>query len=152
MRLPRSLRARLTLAALLAVAIGGAIAGAVLLAAVARDGRSSIDAELRQQAAEVLRGPPGEGRFGPGERHGPEPLLAGSGTFVQLAVGNQVGYRALVVRLHSSVGLRASVDHGQRQRSLRCGTARRDGRSCEPGADREGPRRHHRRNRAVPNR
>jgi two-component system sensor histidine kinase PrrB len=90
MRLPRSLRARLTLAALLAVGIGGAIAGAVLLAAVASDGRRAVDDELRQQAAEVLRGPPGEGRFGPGDHRGPEPLLAGSGTFVQLALGDQV--------------------------------------------------------------
>jgi signal transduction histidine kinase len=90
MRLPGSLRARLTLAALLAVGLGGAIAGAVLLAAVARDGRKSVDSELRQQAAEVLRGPPGAGRFGDGDHHGPEPLLVGSGTFVQLAIGDQV--------------------------------------------------------------
>ena len=89
MRPPRSLRARLTLAALLAVALGGAIAGALLLAAVERDGRNAIDKELREQSAEVLRGPPGEGRFGRGPRGG-EPLLKGSGTFVQVAYGDDV--------------------------------------------------------------
>ncbi len=87
MRLPRSLRARLTLAALLAVAVGGAIAGGLLLAAVERDGRRTVDKELRQQAAEVLRGRPG-GRFGGGR--GREPLLAGSGSFVQVADGDEV--------------------------------------------------------------
>jgi two-component system, OmpR family, sensor histidine kinase PrrB len=89
MRLPGSLRARLTLAALLAVAIGGVIAGASLLAAVERDGRKAVDEELREQAAEVLRGPPGEGRFGHGPRGG-QPLLKGSGTFVQVAIGDEV--------------------------------------------------------------
>ena len=88
-RLPGSLRARLTLAALLAVALGGAIAGALLLAAVERDGRKAIDDELREQAAEVLRGRPGEGRFGRGPRGG-QPLLKGSGTFVQVAYGDEV--------------------------------------------------------------
>jgi len=88
-RLPGSLRARLTLAALLAVGLGGAIAGVLLLAAVERDGRRAVDEDLREQAAEVLRGPPGRGRFGGGPRHG-EPLLAGSGSFVQVAVGDQV--------------------------------------------------------------
>jgi len=91
MRPPRSLRARLTLAALLAVALGGALAGGLLLAAVERDGRRAIDDELRQQAAEVLRGPPGDrGGFGRGGRRGPDRLLAGSGSFVQVAYGNEV--------------------------------------------------------------
>jgi two-component system sensor histidine kinase PrrB len=89
MRLPRSLRARLTLAALLAVGIGGAIAGLALLAAVERDGRNAIDKELKQQAAEILRGPPGRGDFDH-DRGGQDELLAGSGTFVQLALGDQV--------------------------------------------------------------
>jgi two-component system, OmpR family, sensor histidine kinase PrrB len=89
MRLPGSLRARLTLAALLAVAIGGLIAGAFLLAAVERDGRQAVDRELREQTAEALRGPPGEGRFGRGPRGG-QPLLRGSGTFVQVAYGDEV--------------------------------------------------------------
>ncbi len=91
MKLPGSLRARLTLAALLAVALGGAIAGGLLLAAVERDGRKAVDEDLRAQAAEVLRGPPGRGRFDGGDgRHGPEPLLAGSGTFVQVAYRGEV--------------------------------------------------------------
>ena len=89
MRLPGSLRARLTLAALLAVLIGGLIAGTLLLAAVERDGRRAVDQELREQTAEVLRGPPGEGRFGRGPRGG-QPLLRGSGTFVRVAVGDEV--------------------------------------------------------------
>lgn len=89
MRLPGSLRARLTLAALLAVGIGGAIAAAVLLAAVADDGRNAVDKELKQQATEILRGPPGRGDFDR-DRGGPNSLLAGSGTFVQLALGDQV--------------------------------------------------------------
>ena len=87
MKLPGSLRARLTLAALLAVAVGGAIGGGILLAAVERDGQRTVDRELRQQAAEVLRGRPG-GRFGGPRRR--EPLLAGSGSFVQLSDGDQV--------------------------------------------------------------
>src|SRR3954453_21806897 len=90
MSAPRSLRARLTLAALLAVALGGAVAGALLLAAVERDGRRAVDDELRTQAAEVLRGGPGEGRFERGGPRGREQLLAGSGTFVQVAFGDQV--------------------------------------------------------------
>ena len=89
MRPPRSMRARLTLAALLAVLIGGLIAGSLLLAAVERDGRRAIDDELQEQTAEVLRGPPGEGRFGHGPRGG-QPLLRGSGNFVQVAVGDEV--------------------------------------------------------------
>ena len=91
MRAPRSLRARLTLAALLAVAIGGTIAGVLLLAAVARDGRKAVDEELRQQTAEVLRGPPGDKGFGgPGRGGRDDGLLAGSGTFVQVAFGEEV--------------------------------------------------------------
>jgi signal transduction histidine kinase len=91
MRLPGSLRARLTLAALLAVAIGGLIAGPLLLAAVERDGRQAIDRELRQQTAEVLRGGPGpgDGRFGRGPRGG-QRLLRGTGSFVQVAYGDEV--------------------------------------------------------------
>lgn len=91
MRLPGSLRARLTLAALLAVGIGGLIAGPLLLAAVERDGRRAVDRELREQTAEVLRGRPGPGpgRFGRGPRRG-RSLLQGSGTFVQVAYGEEV--------------------------------------------------------------
>jgi two-component system sensor histidine kinase PrrB len=94
-RLPGSLRARITLAAVLAVALGGVVAGAVLIAAVARDGREGVDRDLRTRAAAVLREavrPPVDGfPGGPGAR-GPrdDRLLVGSGTFVQLAAGDEV--------------------------------------------------------------
>ena len=83
------MRARLTLAALLAVLLGGLIAGPLLLAAVERDGRRAVDQELQEQTSAVLRGPPGEGRFGRGPRGG-QPLLRGSGSFVQVTVGDEV--------------------------------------------------------------
>jgi two-component system, OmpR family, sensor histidine kinase PrrB len=85
---PRSLRGRITLAALVAVALGGIVAGALLLAAVERDGRDAVDDQLAERAAQVLRGPPD--RFGRPGRRGPGPLLAGSGSFVQVAVDGQV--------------------------------------------------------------
>ena len=90
MRLPGSLRARLTLAALLAVAIGGLIAGPLLLAAVERDGRQAIDRELRQQTAEVLRGGPGRATAASAAARAAARLLRGSGTFVQVAYGDEV--------------------------------------------------------------
>jgi len=93
MRAPRSLRGRITLAALLALTLGGLAAGAVLLAAVERDGRRAVDEDLRERVGQVVgRGPGrdlGMGR-GPQRRGGPEPLLAGAGTFVQVADGRQV--------------------------------------------------------------
>ena len=95
MRAPRSLRARITLAALVALALGGALGGVLLLAAVERDGRRAVDRELREQSAQVIGGAPGRG-FDPGRNGGPAPvgggeeLLAGSGSFVQVAVGGQV--------------------------------------------------------------
>jgi two-component system, OmpR family, sensor histidine kinase PrrB len=93
MRAPRSLRARITLAALLAVTIGGAVSGALLLAAIERDGRRALDRDLRERAAGVLRGGLGPGfgdrPGGPGPAGG-EDLLAGSGSFVQVAVGGVV--------------------------------------------------------------
>ncbi len=110
MRAPRSLRARITLAALAAVAVAGVIAGALLVRAVDRDGRHAVDRDLRQRAAVVMRrvngpGPfqgagveqpngPQSGRPGPGgpaQPGGPPPgdadelLLSGSGTFTQVA-------------------------------------------------------------------
>jgi signal transduction histidine kinase len=88
-RLPGSLRTRLTLAALAAVALGGVIAGALLLATVAHDGRRQVDQDLRDRAARLVQGP--GGRFGPGGGGGR--LLAGSGTFVQLELDGQVAAR-----------------------------------------------------------
>ncbi len=94
---PGSLRARLTLATLALLVVTFLVAGAVLLAAVGRDGRNAVDAELADRAASVTRpGPGGPGGPGPPlgglgpRRRGAEPLLAGSGTFVQVAVGNEV--------------------------------------------------------------
>jgi two-component system sensor histidine kinase PrrB len=90
-RAPRSLRARVTLAALAAVALVGLLAGAVLLAEIQRQGRAAVDHDLRQRAQQLTRdpgerpGPPARGRL----QGGPEPLLAGSGTFVQVAYGGR---------------------------------------------------------------
>jgi signal transduction histidine kinase len=87
---PQSLRARIVMAAVGAVAICGILAGGLLLAAIQRDGRNRVDDDLRQRAAQILRRPPDRdayGRRGPG---GGEPLLRGSGTFAQVAYGGQV--------------------------------------------------------------
>jgi len=93
MRAPRSLRGRITLAALLALALGGLVGGAALLAAVERDGREAVDRDLRERVRQVLGGGPGRDLgLGPGRerRGGPEPLLAGAGTFVQVEDDGQV--------------------------------------------------------------
>ena len=87
MRLPGSLRARIALAAVAAVGVCGVLAGVLLLAAVERDGRNQIDAELRERADSILRRGDAYGR----PNGGPEPLLRGSGTFVQVADDNRVG-------------------------------------------------------------
>ena len=91
-RLPGSLRARVTLGAVVATTVALLVVNAVLLAAIARDGRGAVDDELSERAASVTDGPPrGGGPFGGGpRRRGPEPLLAGSGTFVQVALGDEV--------------------------------------------------------------
>ena len=89
MRLPGSLRARIALAAVAAVGVCGVLAGVLLLAAVERDGRNQIDAELRERADSILRRGDAYGR-----RHGGrEPLLRGSGTFAQVAYGDEVPTR-----------------------------------------------------------
>jgi len=91
-----SLRARITLAAVLAVALCGAAAGAALLAAVERDGRTAVDRDLRARVAQIAPGRAGfgDGGFGgPGRgprSRGPERLLAGAGTFAQVSLGGQV--------------------------------------------------------------
>ncbi|HEY3020088.1 MAG TPA: HAMP domain-containing sensor histidine kinase [Solirubrobacteraceae bacterium] len=99
---PASLRARITLAALVALLLGGALAGGTLLAAIERDGRRAVDRDLRERAQAIVRramGPPGgffheEGRGPFAGRPGPPPeeqgLLAGTGTFVQVAVAGHV--------------------------------------------------------------
>jgi signal transduction histidine kinase len=90
MKLPGSLRARIALAAVAAVAVCGALAGGLLLAAVERDGRNQVDADLRERAASILRRGDAYGR----RQGGPEPLLRGSGTFAQVADGDEVTGRA----------------------------------------------------------
>jgi signal transduction histidine kinase len=81
MRLPGSLRARIALAAVAAVGVCGLLAGVLLIAAVERDGRNQVDADLRERAASILR----RGDAYGGGHGGGETLLRGSGTFVQVA-------------------------------------------------------------------
>ena len=88
MRLPRSLRGRIALAAVGAVALCGVLAGGLLLAAVERDGRNQLDGELRERALSILRRPPDRGAYGHGR--GTQTLLKGSGTFAQVAYGDEV--------------------------------------------------------------
>jgi two-component system, OmpR family, sensor histidine kinase PrrB len=88
MRGPRSLRARIALAAVAAVGVCGILAGGLLLAAVERDGRNQLDGELRDRATSILRRPPDRDAYGNGRGAGQ--LLQGSGTFAQVAYGNQV--------------------------------------------------------------
>ncbi len=91
MRVPRSLRARIALAAVGAVALCGALAGGLLLGAVERDGRNQLDGQLQERANQILSRPVGGyGRRGGGA----EPLLRGSGTFAQIAFGNRVTEQA----------------------------------------------------------
>ena len=88
MRAPRSLRARIAIAAVGAVALCGILAGGVLIAAVQRDARNQLDGELEARAASILRRPPDRDAYG--HSRGAQPLLQGSGTFAQIAYGNEV--------------------------------------------------------------
>ena len=101
MRAPAGLRTRIALAAAAALLIVGIVAGAVLLEAIERDGREDVDRALALRAERLTRpGPPGGRGPGlrprPGGRHrgippaGDDGLLAGSGTFVQVAIGDRV--------------------------------------------------------------
>ncbi|MEA2254484.1 MAG: two-component system, OmpR family, sensor histidine kinase PrrB, partial [Solirubrobacteraceae bacterium] len=95
MRKPWSLRGRITLAAVLALVLTGAAAGAVLLGAIERDGRAAVDRDLDGRAVALIHRGFGRdygGYGGPG-RPG-RSLLAGSGTFVQLEVQGQVVQQA----------------------------------------------------------
>jgi hypothetical protein len=91
-RPPGSLRARITIAAVLAVALAGAVAGTVLVAAVERDGRTAVDSDLRARVARIAPSPAEDDRFGGRGPRGraPERLLVGSGTFAQVAYGGEV--------------------------------------------------------------
>ena len=97
MRAPRSLRARIVLAALAGLFLSVVVTNTLLLAAVERDGRRTVDDELRERAERVVGPPgrsgrPGRGGFGGRDhgREGREPLLAGSGAFVQVAAGGRI--------------------------------------------------------------
>jgi len=96
---PSSLRARITIAAVLAVALAGAVAGTALVAAVERDGRSAVDNDLRARVARIAPGTSdvgGDGFDGPGwgpRGRGPERLLVGAGTFAQVAFFSPLGSR-----------------------------------------------------------
>ena len=98
MRLPSSLRARITFAAVLAVALCGVAAGTALVAAVERDGRTGVDNDLRARVARISPGPASDvddgfgGWAGPARRRGrgAEPLLVGAGTFAQVSFDGQL--------------------------------------------------------------
>jgi two-component system, OmpR family, sensor histidine kinase PrrB len=87
-RAPESLRARITLAAVAAVALSGLLAATLLVAAVERDGREAVDRDLRQRVAQIAAPRP-DRRFG-GGRRGREQLLIGAGTFAQVAYQGRV--------------------------------------------------------------
>jgi two-component system sensor histidine kinase PrrB len=95
-RAPSSLRARITLAAVVAVALAGLAAGTALVAAVERDGRAAVDSDLRARVARVAPVPHRDGndrRGGFGRGGGPgggERLLVGSGTFAQVSYDGRV--------------------------------------------------------------
>jgi signal transduction histidine kinase len=113
---PRSLRARIALAAVAALMLAYALAGVLLIRGVESDGRNAVDRDLRQRADLIVRRPPRgareelapggpirggratppigiPGEPGPGGP-GPPPeegrLLAGSGSFVRVAVRGRV--------------------------------------------------------------
>jgi signal transduction histidine kinase len=116
-RAPRSLRARIALAAVAALVLAYALAGVLLIRGVQSDGRNAVDRDLRQRTDLIGHRPqpgaPGDGddRAGPLAPRGGQPgrsfpiepppggpgpppdeerLLAGSGSFVQVAVNGRV--------------------------------------------------------------
>ena len=128
MRAPRSLRARIALAAVGAVALCGALAGGLLLAAVERDGRNQLDADLRERADRSSAAARGAyGRRGGGA----ESLLRGSGTFAQVAYGNDVTEQAGDVP--------DTPRRRARPRRLRDGRHRRDAVALADGHGRRSP-------------
>ena len=94
MSVPRSLRARIAIAAVGSLAIAYALAGFLLLSGVESDGRAAVDRDLRQRADLILRrslpAPPGTLDAGPPGRPAGEQLLAGSGSFAQMSLRGQV--------------------------------------------------------------
>jgi two-component system, OmpR family, sensor histidine kinase PrrB len=89
--LPRSLPGRVALAAVGAMAISLLLAGTLLLEAVSRDGRNAVDDSLRARADRVgdrFGGPIGPAARRPGGGDGS--LLAGTGTYVRVLLGDEV--------------------------------------------------------------
>jgi two-component system, OmpR family, sensor histidine kinase PrrB len=86
-RAPRSLRARITIAAVAAVALAGIPAAVFLVAAIEHDARAAVDATLAQRVQEIGQQPFGHDHGGPDEH---DRLLVGTGSFVQVADGTQV--------------------------------------------------------------
>jgi two-component system, OmpR family, sensor histidine kinase PrrB len=90
-RTPWSLRGRITVAAVVALACGLALAGAVVLHEVQRDGRAAVDRDLDQRASSVTHRGMGLGYGGYGRPPGGRvELLSGAGTFVQLEYRGQL--------------------------------------------------------------
>ena len=136
MRAPGSLRTRIALAAAAALLLVGVVAGVALLEAIERDGRNDLDRELAARAERLMGPPSGPRRGFPGGRrdggrggHPPgrgEGLLAGSGTFVQVALGDQVIEREGDVpddppAVPAEEGYRTVEIDGQEWRSLTLG-------------------------------
>ena len=115
MSFPSSLRARITIAAVLAVALAGAVAGTALVAAVERDGRSAVDNDLRARVARIAPGSggiDGDGFGGPGSGprgRGPERLLVGAGTFAQVAFNGEVVQQGGDVPAERAAGARTAT-------------------------------------------
>jgi len=103
-RRPISLRVAVVAGSVAAVALGVLLAGLVLSAAIGRDARADVDADLRQRASQVIEaqrppwaggrgGRPGFGQGGALAPDAGDELLGGSGSFVQLEIGGQLVMR-----------------------------------------------------------
>jgi hypothetical protein len=77
-RTPRSLRARITIAAVAAVALAGVPAAVFLVAQIEHDGRTAVDRTLAQRVQEIGRGPVDHGPHELDE-HGGERLVRPGG-------------------------------------------------------------------------
>jgi two-component system, OmpR family, sensor histidine kinase PrrB len=68
---PRSLRARIALAAVAALTLAYALAGVLLIRGVQSDGRDALDRDLRERVDQIVRRPPAAGALAPSTRGGP---------------------------------------------------------------------------------
>lgn len=77
---PRSLRARIALAAVAALTLSFALAGVLLIRGVQSDGRNALDRDLRERVEQIARRPPPPaGAFDPGDERGPRGIGRGAG-------------------------------------------------------------------------